>query len=318
MGQILVFPMSGYINRLQSLASSWILAEQLGATFSACWIPFEYVPGPASDTFSAEFCSRYLVSADHVSATFGITVDEIPRYVSKNTDAGWVGLRGHDRGEQALIPELVKILHEQEYVPLLVIVAGGTFCVGDLADAKTGSAFRRAKMDFYQHLPLHEALESSVAQELAADPRPYLGLHLRYSDRSHQSPMPSAIDRALQHSSQASGIRRVFIASDTAKEQRRWHERVRSLGLEPWSVSHETIDRRDPRSGHAALIDWRLLGNAERLVYFAESSYATEAAVAAGAWESSIALRTNALRTAGIRLQSIAASGRGWLRRRFD
>ena len=76
MGQILVFPMSGYINRLQSLASSWILAEQLGAAFSACWIPFEYVPGPASDTFSAEFCSRYLVSADHVSATFGIPANQ--------------------------------------------------------------------------------------------------------------------------------------------------------------------------------------------------------------------------------------------------
>jgi hypothetical protein len=310
--------MSGYINRLQSLASSWILAEQVGAEFSACWVPFEFVPGPTTDTFSSDFCARYLVSEDHVRDTYGITVSEIPRYVSQGATGGWVGLRGHDRGEQALLPELVDLINGQETIPLLVIVAGGTFHLGDPSDRVASTAFLQAKRDFYRGLPLHEGIESAVARELESDPRPYIGLHLRYSDRSHQAPLPRAIVTALRDASESSGIGRVFIASDTGAQLSEWHERVRDMGLEPWSVTHETIDRRDPRSGHAALIDWRLLGNSERLVYFAESSYATEAAVAAGAWESSIALRGHPLQAVGVRMRGHVTSGGNWLKRLFD
>ena len=99
--------MSGYINRLQALASSRILAEDLDADFSFCWIPFRYVPGAAQDTLSGAFCERYEVSPEWTVDHFGFDVDAVPRYVTPSVDGRWISLRGHDRGEQALIPELV-------------------------------------------------------------------------------------------------------------------------------------------------------------------------------------------------------------------
>ena len=307
--------MSGYINRLQALASSRILAEDLDADFSFCWIPFRYVPGAAQDTLSGAFCERYEVSPEWTVDHFGFDVDAVPRYVTPSVDGRWISLRGHDRGEQALIPELVTAIRAQGRVELIVAVAGGTFSL-DATPAGT-ERFLERKRDFYRGLTLHEGIESSVRAALAEQPAPYFGLHLRYTDRSHQTPLPRDIRAALETTTAATGLSRVFVASDTALERDRWHREARAMGLEPWSIDHPALDREDPASAHAALIDWRLLGNAQRLVYFAESSYATEAAVAAGAWATSIALRPHAGRAAALKAREYAsaawrrATGRG-------
>lgn len=313
-GRVLVFPMSGYINRLQALASSRMMAEDLAAEFSFCWIPFRFVPGLARDTLAAEFCDRYEVPPGWSVEKYGFDVDSVPRYVSQSPDGRWIGLRGHDRGEQALMPELETTIRTQGSVELLVAVAGGTFSLDQTPSGR--ERFLERKRDFYRNLPLHEGIESGAREALTAHPAPYLGLHLRYTDRGHQAPLPRDIRAALESVAQETGLTHVFVASDTARERTRWHEEARSLGLEPWSVDHLVLDREDPASAHAALIDWRLLGHAQRLVYFAESSYATEAAVAAGAWATSIALRPHAGRAAALKTREYAraawrrASGR--------
>jgi len=305
-GRVLVFPMSGYINRLQALASSLILAEDLGADFSFCWIPFRYVPGPATDTLGAGFCDRYELAPEWSVEHYSIDVDTVPRYVTRSPDGRWIGLRGHDRGEQALVPELEAAIRAQGHVELVVAVAGGTF---RLDTSQAGSErFLERKRDFYRALPLHEGIESTVRDVLAEQPGPYLGLHLRYTDRGHQAPLPRDIRAALVTAADRTGLARVFVASDTARHRDRWHDEVRSLGLEPWSIDHPVLDREDPASAHAALIDWRLLGHARRLVYFAESSYATEAAVAAGAWSTSVALRPHRGRAAAVQVRDLASA----------
>ena len=85
---LLVFPRSGFINRFQTLASSWILADQLGSKFEICWLPCPFVSGPATETFNSDFCDRYVVSEDSVLGRYGINLDEIPRYISESTTGG--------------------------------------------------------------------------------------------------------------------------------------------------------------------------------------------------------------------------------------
>ncbi len=304
-GRLLVFPVNGYVNRLQALASSWVLADRLGADVAACWVPFENAPGPPTDIFTASFCRRFFISQDSASDLVGVSLEEIPRYVTHNTRLGWISLRGHDKGEQALMPELLAKIGQQAPVPLLVVVAGGTFhvVVTGPESEEAGRQFLAAKREFYRQLPLHDEIETAVRAELETDSSPYIGLHLRYTDRAHEAPFAYSIRRALRDASSASGIRRVFIASDTPNPRERWHDEVRRMGLEPWSVDHATWDRRARRSAHPALVDWRLLGNAERLVHFMESTFAVEAVVAAGAWEKSIALGRHRLRSAMVRTQ---------------
>lgn len=305
---LLVFPRSGFINRFQTLASSQILANQLGSEFEICWLPCPFVSGPATETFSEDFCDRYVLSEVVVQDRYGISLDTIPRYVSESPSGSWVGLRGHDRGEQALMPELTSRLSADIPMPLLVVVAGGSFYLPEigLVPDLTVNRFLGAKRDFYQHLPLNAAVESAVDAQLQADPLPYLGLHLRYTDRAYQAPFPRAIRKALSKISGETGIRRVFIASDSGAARQHWHQEVRALGLEPWSFNAPpgTV------SGvHAALIDWRLLTHAKRLVYFSASSYSTEAAVAAGVWEQSAALDPHPLRSVAVRAHTYANAG---------
>lgn len=281
--------MSGYINRLQTMASASLLAEDLGASVHYCWVPFPLVPGAPEDILATSFVEKHFIPTRQAESVTGLSLDEVPRYVGVDPARGTAWLRGHDRGEQALLPELMQLLKTQSGVTTLVIVSGGTFALDDQRSAD------ERRRHWYQSLPLSSEIEARVAAARAEHAEPYLGLHLRYTDRSLQAPADSAIASALESVARDSGLRSLFIASDTADATDRWTERATSLGLEPWSIRPEALDRTDPRSSHGALVDWRLLGSAERLVYFEASSFASEAACAAGARDRSLALKPTAL-----------------------
>ena len=299
--RVLVFPVNGYVNRLQALASSAILARQFDAPLLVCWTPFTTVPGPATDTFSAEWCAQFAVN----EAEIGVTLDRVPLYVSHDRDRGIVSLRGHDRGEQALMGELGEALAGIHDPVDLVIVAGGSFDLAD-PDATEGTwseGFLAAKRDFYRALPLHPGIESAASAAVASHPVGFIGLHLRYSDRSHQAPLPRSIQRALEMQAEQSGLSSVFIASDTDRAREHWTARVERMGLRPFDLSDSFASLAAITSAGPAMADWRVLSRSRRLVHFAESSYAVEACVAAGSWRESSALPTSSVR---------ALAHRGW------
>ncbi len=303
--RVLLFPVNGYVNRLQALASAAILADQLDARLQVCWPPFELVPGPASDTLGADFVANHVVTADQALGDHGVTIDGVPLYVSIDRPRGMVFLRGHDRGEQPLMGEVSALLQDDSQPATLVIVAGGSFYLDPLGRPEPlwREAFLSAKRDVYRSLPLVAAAENAAASAVAEHGADFIGLHLRYSDRAHQAPTERAIRRALADQSQATGLARVFVASDTPRARERWFEILRGMGLEPWAITHQAWDRREAGSAAPALADWRVLGRSRRLVYFAESSFAVEAAVASGTWAESTALavsRPRALAYRGI------------------
>lgn len=299
--RVLVFPVNGYLNRLQALASSAILAQQVEAPLQVCWTPFTAVPGPASDTFSGEWCTEFSVS----EGAAGITLDQVPLYVTHGSDRGIISLRGHDLGEQALMGLLGEALTGIHDPVDLVIVAGGSFDLADpgTTDGTWSESFLAAKRDFYRALPLHSAVESAASAAVASHPEGFIGLHLRYSDRSHQAPMPRAIQRALAGQAEQSGLSSVFIASDTDRAREQWSARVERMGLRPFDLADSFASLAAVTTAGPAMADWRVLGRSRRLVHFAESSYAVEACVASGTWRESSALPTSSVR---------ALAHRGW------
>jgi 3-polyprenyl-4-hydroxybenzoate decarboxylase len=68
-----------------------------------------------------------------------------------------------------------------------------------------------------------------------------------------------------------------------------------------------------------ALIDWRILANAQATVYFTESSFGYEAAIASGNFDQSVALAPNSLVSLGVQVRGVvqnllgAPKRRGWL-----
>ena len=299
--RVLVFPVNGYLNRLQALASSAILAQQLDAPLLVCWTPFRMVPGPASETFSSDWCQQFA----RTEAEIGITLDQVPIYVTHDLNLGVVRLRGHNLGEQALMGVLGDTLAGIHEPVDLVIVAGGSFDLTDpdATDGTWSEDFLAAKRDFYRALPLHPGIESAASTAVASHPEGFIGLHLRYSDRSHQAPMPRSIQRALETQAEQSGVSSVFIASDTDRAREHWTARVKRMGLRPFDLSDSFASLAAATSAGPAMADWRVLGRSRRLVHFAESSYAVEACVAAGSWRESSALPTSSVR---------ALAHRGW------
>lgn len=304
MHRILLFPLSGYVNRLQAIASAAIMAQQIDAKLSICWEPDDVVPVGADAVFSVDFCQRYLVTGAAANQLFGCTRDLVPRYLNHDAAGNRILLAGNDLGEQHFMPELAQLLGNSDTPKTLIIAAGGKFFLADAnhAEEKWQAEFRQLRRNFYRETAFAPEIESAVQAELASRPA-FLGLHLRYTDRSHQTPLDGAIRQALQDLSARSGITDLFIAGDSAAARQRWTDQARDLGLKPWSVEHLVWDRASGGSQQAALVDWRLLAHAKAMVYFLESSFAVEAAVAGGTFEKSIALAKSPTRSAYVRGQ---------------
>ncbi len=294
---VLVYPLSGYGNRLQAIASAAILAEKLGAELSICWDAQAVAPGKANEVFAQEFCNRYILTSEQAEQRWGCSRANIPLYLNIDRKRRQVTLAGHYRGEQAFMAELPRALADECMPETLVIAAGGQFFLPDPTESfSVGlTRFRCQRKDFYSQLRFTLEVESAVREQLLSRP-PYVGLHLRYTDRALQAPMEGSIRRALRNTTQEAGIEDVFIASDTLGTRERWSAIAAKLGLRPWAVDHKEWNRSNVSAGHSALIDWLLLTSARSLVYFRESTFALEACVAGGSFDRSTGLATSVLR----------------------
>ena len=293
------------------MASSAILAESLGARLRICWEPQEVLPASAREVFSTDFCDAYFITPEQALADFGVTRPEVPRYLNRDDSRWLITLAGHDRGEQVFMSELRDMLEAAARARTLVIAAGGQFFMSGVETVAPvgGSVFRDLRQSFYSRMTFVEETEQAVRLAVAGR-GPFWGAHLRYSDRAHQAPLDRSIRRALQVSAEASGLTSLFIASDTAAARDRWVTEAEGLGLEPWFVTHDSLARSNVSGSRAALVDWRVLGNAKRLVYFAESSFAVEAAVAGPGYDDSLALPASSIRGAFVRGSRLLDSAR--------
>lgn len=315
--RVVVVPRNGYINRLQATASASIIADQLGAEMAVCWLPQEAAPA-ARDTVFGSDSSLKFVSEPELTEILGFGLEAFPHYVNSHvvSEVGRVvTFAGHERGEQPLMTQLAQELQSSDW-EVLVILAGGRFSfeTGSQSNEWDSEMFRTARESWYQTLELAPEIENSVN---SIPSEPFIGMHLRYSDRSHQAPSRSEIQRAVVSKCQQLGLNRVFVASDSLKEREYWRKLLPTLGIFPWVL--ETENCSEHAGAQLALADWRVLGRSQSLVYFAKSSFGYESAVASGKFTESIALEPNKLVSTGVQAKSLIANvlsapkRRGWL-----
>lgn len=320
--RVLLFPRSGYSNRLQAMASSAILARQLDADFRVCWEIEDVVPDCPDQIFEASYCKKHMVTSAQCNEVWGIVRETLPRYFNELPDRSLVVLAGHDRGEQAFMPALRNAIERVPGGTTVVIVAGGQFFLdgGESQRPAEATEFRKLRHEFYEGIRFAPGIEENAGRELSSR-EAFIGLHLRYTDRSHQVPLERTIRKSLDAAARASGLSSVFVAADSRIRRDKWVGKVSSMGLDPWFVEHGTWDRSLSGSGPAALVDWRILSRAERLVYFSSSTFAEEAAVASRGYELSTSLAPSAVGSTFVRVRQLshAASSyprrHGWIRR---
>lgn len=293
---VVVRPLSGYANRLQAIVSAALLAEDLEGELLVCWEESDVAPVPATAILGPAWCAAHLRTTEEIVERTGVDPTSVPPYLTAREDSRSITLAGKDRGEQHFMPALRDALAGMPDAASITLSAGGRFVLDGDAELTSDQerAFRVRRFHGYSELPLHPEIERAAA--VAAGRSPYVGLHLRYSDRSTQTPWTRSIGPALERVASIAQTTSVFIASDFARERDRWTSRAEAMGLSPWSVDHGDFPRADPRSARGALVDWRILTRSDAMVYFAASSFAEEAAVASGHADVSIGLGASAAR----------------------
>jgi hypothetical protein len=320
--QIVIIPRNGYINRLQAMASAQILADHIGAELKVAWAPEGAAPAQAKTIFASTLIDSNFISEGVCKQLCGFLPNEIPRYLNTSaseSDVRVVTLAGYDLGEQYFMRELRGLINTQMDLEVIAISGGGRFSLkGESQSIEWDSqAFQFERSRWYSELNFREEIESGVWG--AAGSEPYLVLHLRYSDRSHQTPTRRDIDQAVQKLACAANIRRIFIASDSRTERERWSTHLKEHDFSVWWYDTAGGNRTQESGALGALIDWRLLGMSESLVYFKESSYGYEAAVATNNFFGSLGLEANRIVGLSVRGKDFARNvitapkRRGWI-----
>jgi len=308
---IVLFTVNGYANRLQAMASAALLAQQTGASLWICWEYQDAAPAAAEELFGTEFIRHWFISSDQVAQTFGISCRDIPRYLTVDQDSERIFLAGHDRGEQFFMKELAHVLGAGNHARELFIVAGGQFFIptstSNEVDKSIISGFRQARHDFYRHVQWHTDIETEVARQRVGHDR-YIGLHLRYTDRSDQAPWFHQVRSSVRAVSTSLGVDNIFVAADSGQAREKGVALARSLGLDPWLVKGIELNRMGSGAGQAAIVDWILLSRSCGMVYFAASTFAEEAAVASLAYSESSGLDPSRLRGTLIKGSHLASA----------
>jgi hypothetical protein len=273
--QVVVVPRNGYVNRLQAWASSAILAAQLDVPLRVMWETEEPAPAAPADLFDAAVIARSFWERSRLDALLGGAHEELPRYLTHDRQRDLIVLAGHDRGEEVFMGQLAAMLLGLEEPTTLVIIAGGKFHL------PTDEDFTRQRAVFYRQLAWHPDLNRRMTEELTDHPD-YVALHVRGTDRSLEAPTARAIRDGLTALAGSTDERSLFIAADSPASRDRWADEAAVLGFSPWSAQAVDHDRSHAAAGLDAMLDWRLLGRSQALVYTAASSFGEEAAVATG------------------------------------
>lgn len=287
--QVVVVPRNGYVNRLQSWASADILARQFEIPLRIAWEPEVVAPAVPTELFDPGLVEETFWDRPRLDALLGTDHERWPRYLTHDRERRLILLAGHDRGEEPFMGELSSIIATLDSPTTLVLIAGGKFHLPQT------QSFTRQRSLFYARLPWHTDLDRRVQAELDQHPS-YVALHVRGTDRSLEAPTRRAIRTGLLALADSSAERSLFIAADSPQSRDLWRDSASALGFVPWSVSAIDHDRSKAATGRDAMLDWRLLGHSQALVYTAASSFGEEAAVATGNVTACVPLAATVLR----------------------
>ena len=281
--RVVVVPRNGLANRLQAWASANILAKHWAAPLRVVWEPEEVLPAPADVLFAGSLVSESFSSPNLIRDLTQRGHSELPRYLSRGDD--FVVLAGHDHGEQAFMADLAAMVEASTRPVSVVLIAGGNFHLPgvDGAHLKRGA--------FYRGLTWSDDVYDRAASAQPPDV-PYLGLHIRQTDRSIDAPSSRSLRGALRNMKKRHpDDRSLFISADSPQALEVWTKVAQREELVPWSLPYVDHQRNQTSGIVDAAADWLLLSRAKALLHPAASTFSTEAVAASSYSGESVALR---------------------------
>jgi hypothetical protein len=273
--EVLVSPRNGLANRLRALASAAVLADLVNAELRIAWLPCPAVPEPADALFLhgvpwSNASAADLESLPEVAVNTWVPRSRRETYTTTDVEATIVGNRF---GEQWAIDRLLRDMSLGYRPESVVIVSGGNFVPRSLA-----SGWRKARRRLYESLQWNSTMQSRQPTSDEA----FLGLHFRFGDLSSLAPSPRVSAKNVLRALEGQPLP-VVTFTDDPQAALPYLDELRHRGCTvDFSSAGSGPDVKELTSLQRAAVDWRHLGSALSVGYFAHSSFGEEAALLSG------------------------------------
>lgn len=240
MRKLIVQPVNGLMNRFRCLASSKILAEYTDRKLMVNWKP-EFV------------CNVGL--NDIVEDGFFETGYDV------NRNDCYYHSGAEKLSEQPFIDDMINTTND-----VLYLLAGGNF----IPTGMSINVFNSKKSDFYRSIPFSDRIKSESGNFISNNDN-YIGLHLRFTDRTKWAPDINYIESVI---SESEG--KFYICSD----DRYIIDKLRlKFGDKILSYDITNLNRGTSECNIQSMIEWLILANSKKIYYSLGSSYSYEACI---------------------------------------
>jgi hypothetical protein len=248
------------------------MARRWGAPLNVYWETEAVAPADAYSLFRSAGQGAGFVSREELEHLLGAPHDQLPRYLGQASADGVVTLAGHDRGEQAFMADLSRLVRENSKAVTVVLIAGGRFHLPGEVD------FDIKRRDFYRSLDWSDAIAERL-RAVHSNASSFIGLHVRGTDKALTVPTWRALEQSVLAVADRTGIDSIFVAADTKSTRTMWIDKLTSDYKEPWFVDSTRHNRESRHAGVDALVEWNLLARSTAMVFANDSSFGHEAAL---------------------------------------
>jgi hypothetical protein len=281
--KVIAVPRNGLGNRLQMLASSYVLSRNLQAEFEIVWTNQTVFPARFDSVFTS-------MAGMPIHEKIFFAPEEYPTFTTVNSKNMSITLRNLRAGDQIFMPKLRKLIRKNFQTRCITIISGEKFNLNEGRYFKDSQLFRSLRKEFYEKLVFSDEVNHLIRETENQFEGPYWAIHLRETDRKNES---LAIDAVVKEIMQLKNIpelqtQQVYIATDDHRRGLELSEKLTILGFKPKYLAKLNRDRLTEKEAVHSLLDWVILSRATRIVSYGTTTFSYEAAVAGGTFDKRI------------------------------
>lgn len=287
--QLVVVLVNGNINRLRAMASGLYMGMLLKREVKFFWTDEYICLADIDQLFDSEFISKYFVDT---------TFLDLSQLFNKKD--GWsvlqnetILLKGGKLGEQFYMDRIKNYNINLGDYKTIIIISGDIFYL----DRKLNKEVEKVKIrsSLYKEIKFNKKLLKEVTKIKNNMDVEYIGIHLRYTDLLSNAPSLRQLTKKIKDICNETGLQSVFIAGDDMKKRDKLIEIVKYNDINCHIQSSIVKKRGTPGSNAQALVDWIMLSESRKLIYFG-STFGFEAGIYGGRENIDILVRSSAKR----------------------
>jgi hypothetical protein len=292
--KIIAIPRNGFGNRMQMLASSYLMARQLNAELFVHWTEQPVFRAQHQEIFEEIPGVNFL---DYPTSDSPILL-ELPTFTNFDRDKNRITLKNLRVGDQAFMPTLRRMLRRYPGASEIWIESGEKFSLNQKRSFKDSTEFRKSRLDFYKEITFNKRIVENSHSLLSQLGSEYCAIHIRDTDRKSETVNnESLISEILgNHSNRKVSEKKIFIASDNTMRGAEIKDLLKQKGFEVFFDADKNRDRLNPDEVQGSVVDWLALRGAKTVVSFGGTTFSYEAIVAGNSFDSRVHLKPKILR----------------------